>query len=184
MPIDRRHAVLEQRGERWALVFERVLPWPPERVWRALTERGELERWHPTPFSLEQPEPGATLAFQPPQQVPDMGPGRLLEYDPPRLLEHTWFEDELRWELSEEGTGCRLKLVHTFEDRFKAARDGAGWHLCLQALEEALKGTPHARRSADGQQEPRIPEGWSELNDEYQRLFGISTEMATPVPGT
>jgi uncharacterized protein YndB with AHSA1/START domain len=178
MPVDRRQAALEQRGERWALVFERVLPWPPQRVWRALTERQELEHWHPTPFSLEGGEPGAAIAFQPPQRAPDMGPGRVLEYDPPHLLAHTWFEDELRWELGAHEQGCRLTLTHLFADRFKAARDGAGWHLCLQALEQSLAGTPHAQHGAE-----RIPEGWSELNDEYQRLFGISPEMATPVPG-
>jgi uncharacterized protein YndB with AHSA1/START domain len=179
MPVDHSHAVLERRGDRWALVFERVLPWPPERVWQALTAREELEHWHPTPFRIE---PRGRVEFRAPRQVSDMGPGRVLECDPPRVLAHTWFEDELRWELSEEGSGgCRLRLVHTFDDRYKAARDGAGWHLCLQALQEALEGTPHAR---GGEQERHIPDGWSELNDEYQRRFEIPPELATPVPGT
>jgi uncharacterized protein YndB with AHSA1/START domain len=39
---DRRPAVLTQHGERWTLVFERVLPHAPARVWEALTEREEL----------------------------------------------------------------------------------------------------------------------------------------------
>jgi len=38
---------------------------------------------------------------------------------------HTWGEDELRWELRPHEDGCVLVLTHTFDDRFKAARDAA-----------------------------------------------------------
>ena len=40
------HAVLLERNGRSVLRFERLLDHPRERVWRALTERGELEAWH------------------------------------------------------------------------------------------------------------------------------------------
>ena len=81
-------------------------------------------------------------------------------------------------ELEERGDGCLLTLEHSFEDRFKAARDGAGWHLCLIALQEGLDG---AHRPQPGHGE-RLPGGWSELNDHYQRRFGISSAEATPPP--
>ena len=53
------HAVLPEREGRSVLRFERLLAHPRERVWRALTEREELEAWHPTPFgiSAEQATP-------------------------------------------------------------------------------------------------------------------------------
>lgn len=85
---------------------------------------------------------------------------------------------ELRWELRADGAGCVLRLTHIFDDRFKAARDGAGWHLCLQALSDSLDGAPQPERGS----EPRIPYGWEELNREYQERFGISSEHATPPP--
>jgi len=107
-----------------------------------------------------------------------MPDGQLLAYDPPRLLAHSWGDDQLRWELREHDDGCLLRLTHTFDDRFKAARDGAGWHLCLQALADSLGRKPAPRPGST----PRLPEGWSELNREYQELFGIAAEQATPPP--
>jgi uncharacterized protein YndB with AHSA1/START domain len=176
-----RHAALEERDGRSALRFERLLPHPPERVWSALTSPRELASWHPTPFALHwdagEPGRGGRVAFDPPAHVPKIPDGRVLEYDPPRLLAYTWWEDELRWELEPRGGGCLLTLTHTFDDRFKAARDAAGWDLCLLALTRTLAG-----EADTSQGDQRIPDGWAELNADYQRRFGISPEQATPPP--
>jgi uncharacterized protein YndB with AHSA1/START domain len=172
-----RHAVLNEDQGRFVLVFERVLPYPPARVWRALTERSELQSWHPTPFDLE-PRAGGRIEFEAPASVPEMGDGRIIAIEEPRLLCHTWFGDELRWELSEHPRGCRLTLSHFFDDRLKAARDGAGWHVCLRALETALAGAAQPARGEGA----HVPDGWSELNGEYQQRFGISPDEATPPP--
>src|SRR5271168_827897 len=113
------HAVLLERDGRSVLRFERALGHPPERVWRALTERQELEVWHPTPFLFE-PAPGGSVTFLASPRVPDMGTGRVLECVAPSLLAYTWGEDELRWTLEELEEGCLLTLEHSFDDRFKA----------------------------------------------------------------
>ncbi len=179
MPDDN-HAVLQERDGRPALLFERVLAHSPERVWQALTTHDELFDWHPTPFELD-PSPTAPdgrIMFIPTPGAPEMPDGRVLEYDPPRLLVHTWGEDELRWELRPDGGGCVLRLTHTFEDRFKAARDAAGWHLCLGALSSSLESNPRPQRG----HEPRLPTGWRELNHEYEERFEIPPEQATPPP--
>jgi hypothetical protein len=49
-----------------------------------------------------------------------------------------------------------LVLTHTFDDRFKAARDAAGWHVCVDGLSATLDGAqpPHGD---DGE---RLPSGW------------------------
>jgi uncharacterized protein YndB with AHSA1/START domain len=169
------HAVLLERDGRYVLRFECVLSHPRERVWRALTERTELEAWHPTPFLFE---PGDTIAYLPSPGLPELRPGRVLACEAPSLLVHTWFEDELRWTLEDRDGGCLLTLEHSFDDRFKAARDGAGWHTCLTALARHTDGREPAVRG--GPQQP--PDGWSELNAEYQRRFGIAPEDATPIP--
>src|SRR5271154_1629745 len=115
------HAVLRDEQGRPALLFERVLAHPPERVWRALTNGGELRDWHPTPFELDPgpPSEGGRVAYDPPPHVPAFPDGRLLAYEPSRLLAHTWWDDELRWELAEHDGGCLLRLTHVFDDRFK-----------------------------------------------------------------
>src|SRR5947209_3711923 len=63
---------------RSVLRFERRLSHSPERVWRALTERPELTRWHPTPFSFE-PSVGGEVTFHPEPGAPPMPAGEVLE---------------------------------------------------------------------------------------------------------
>lgn len=170
-------AVLQDDQGRAVLRFERVLAHPPERVWRALTEPDELWGWHPTPAEF-QPAAGGTVRYLPGEGVPAMPDGEVTDYDPPRLLGHTWGDDHLRWELRPHDEGCLLVLTHTFDDRFKAARDAAGWHLCLDALASSLEGAK-AASTGDGE---RIPGDWRELNRAYERRFGIPPEKATPPP--
>jgi uncharacterized protein YndB with AHSA1/START domain len=175
------HGELREDHGRTTLQFERELAFAPKRVWRALTSIDELRHWHPTPFELDGSPPitGGRVAYAPPPHVPELADGRLLAYDPPRVLAYTWWDDELRWEIEERDGGCLLRLTHTFDDRFKAARDAAGWHLCLDVLMKTLVGAPRATEASN---EPLLPEGWSELNDEYQRRFRIAPEQATPPP--
>lgn len=169
-------ATLQDEHGRSVLRFERTLDAPPERVWRALTDSSE-QGWHPTPFELE-PRVGGTVIYVPTEGSPEMPPGEVTEYDPPRALAHTWDEDLLRWELRADGGGCLLVLTHTFDDRLKAARDAAGWHLCLDALAATLRGESRPAHDEDAERMPR----WRELNPAYERRFGITPEEATPIP--
>jgi uncharacterized protein YndB with AHSA1/START domain len=173
-------ATLEEVGGRPALRFERVLPHSPERVWRALTDPDEQFAWHPTPARFE-PRAGGRVDYDPRGHVFDMEDGEVTDYDPPRLLAYSWVKegsdpDHLRWELRPHDDGCLLILVHTFSDRFKAARDGAGWHICLDSLTASLdqREGPGAPTSDTGR--------WQELNGAYQKRFGISPQEATPPP--
>ena len=174
-------ATLEERDGKPALRFERVLRHAPERVWRALTEPEEESAWHPTPARFE-PKVGGRVAYVPGGHVADVPEGEVTDYDPPHLLGYTWTADgqesnHLRFEIRPHDEGSVLILVHTFDDRLKAARDGAGWDVCLTALAESLDGTgppPEHSPHSSGQ--------WPALNTEYQQKFGISPEEATPPP--
>lgn len=173
-------AILEEAGGRPALRFERVLPHEPERVWRALTEPDEQQSWHPTPARFE-PAVGGRVEYVEGGHIAGMDDGEVTDYDPPRLLGYTWGVEEsavdhLRWELRPHDDGCLLVLVHSFDDRLKAARDGAGWHICLDALGNVLDGGPGRGTPSPGES------GWQELNGQYQERFGISPEEATPPP--
>ena len=108
----------------------------------------------------------------------------MIAHEPERLLAYTWGEDELRWELRPHAEGTVLVLTQTFDDHFKAARDAAGWHLCLDALARVLASALHdagtAGRAPTG--ERAIPAGWQQLNTAYEERFGISPDEATPPP--
>jgi predicted 3-demethylubiquinone-9 3-methyltransferase (glyoxalase superfamily)/uncharacterized protein YndB with AHSA1/START domain len=175
MPVSA-DAILEDAQGRLVLRFERLLDHPPDQVWLALTELDQLRRWHPSPFELE-PRGGGTVSFLPPEGNA-FGDGRVTAYEQPRLLAYSWGEDHLRWELEPRDGGTRLVLTHTFDDRLKAARDAAGWDLCLDALAMSLSGGDDPPPTG----ESAIPAGWEELNRAYQQRFGIVPEQATPPP--
>lgn len=147
--------------DRPALSFERRLSHPADLVWRAITESGQLERWFPCHVEVDELRDGAELTFrfeEMPLDAPSTMTGRVTEYDPPRRFAFYWGEDHLRFELEPlSAEACLLRLTVLLDARDKAARDSAGWHVCLDRLEGLLAGEDGS--SAD----------WRELYDEYQR---------------
>jgi uncharacterized protein YndB with AHSA1/START domain len=123
-----------------ALRFERRLAHPVDAVWRAVTEPEELAQWFPAAVEVE-PRPGGAMAFHfPGGEAPDSA-GEVLEHDPPRVFAFRWNDDELRFELEADGgDGCVLRFTHILDARDRAARDAAGWHVCLDQLERRLAG--------------------------------------------
>jgi uncharacterized protein YndB with AHSA1/START domain len=59
---DPREGRLEEVAGRWRLRFERLLPHPPQKVWRALTQEEHLAAWFPTTIEGDL-RPGAPLRF-------------------------------------------------------------------------------------------------------------------------
>src|ERR1700753_770787 len=155
-------ATLEDREGRTVLRFERSLGHPPERVWAALTEVDDLRHWHPSPFELER-RTGGAVRYLPPEGTA-FGDGTVIAYEPPRLLAYSWGDDELRWMLEPSGAGTRLTLTHTFDDPLKAARDAAGWDLCLSSLGRVLVG----ERGPAPTGERAILGDWDALNRAYE----------------
>jgi len=102
----------------WALVFTRDLRHPVAKVWAALTVRGQLREWAPyTPDRDLTSEGAATLGMLDAEGAERPMPGTVLRVDPPRLLEHAFGEDVLRWELQPTAQGTRLVLRHSFHRR-------------------------------------------------------------------
>ncbi|MGH9281102.1 MAG: SRPBCC family protein [Acidimicrobiales bacterium] len=165
--MDDRYGRLSASGDRWALTFTRRLPHSPEKVWRALTEPEHLAAWFPSGIEGERAA-GAKLRFPFPQAEGPTEEGEMLAFEPPRLMELRWADDVLRFELRPDGEGTVLTLVDTFDELGKAARDAAGWHVCLDALVLHLAG--------DGQSPP----DWKPLNDEYNERLGPEASTIGP----
>jgi uncharacterized protein YndB with AHSA1/START domain len=130
-----------ERGEGTVTVrFTRLLPHPPPTVWRALTQAEHLAAWFPTTIEGDLTQ-GAALRFSfRDVPVPPMD-GRLLVIEPPRLLELVWGDETLRFELTPHQSGTLLDFSATFAETGKAARDAAGWHVCLDQLGAELGGS-------------------------------------------
>ena len=153
------------------LSFERRLSHPVGRVWEAITEPDELEHWFPSAVQADL-RVGGKMKFTFEEHVlPDGSnsmPGEVTELDPPCVFAFTWgpppHGDHLRFELDPVGgeTGCTLRLTVTLGTRDKAARDAAGWHVCLDRLERLVAGE-------DGPAATGVSGDWRELYEEYQR---------------
>jgi uncharacterized protein YndB with AHSA1/START domain len=162
---------LEQAGDRWQLQFTRKLPHPPEKVWRALTEPEHLQAWFPSRVEGELKE-GAILRFVfEEHEVPPIE-GRVHVYEPPSVLEFAWGDDNLRFEVQPDGDGSVLRLADTFDELGKAARDGAGWHVCLEALEHHLRGE---KPPWDNDMER-----WQQVHPSYVERFGPEASSTGP----
>ena len=165
------YGTLEQLDDgRWRLRFTRLLRHPVDAVWRAITEPEQLTHWFPTTIEGERAA-GAPLRFSfPGGQWPPFD-GEMIAFEPPSLMELRWGTDIVRLELRATADGTELTLLDTLEERGKAARDGAGWHTCLDGLERAL----------DGGADPREALGaWREVHAHYVEDFG--QEAATIGP--
>jgi uncharacterized protein YndB with AHSA1/START domain len=116
---------------RWQLRFTRTLRHRQGRVWRAITEPEHLAQWFPTTIEGERAA-SARLRFSfPGGGAPPMH-GEMLAFEPESVMELRWGPDVIRIELRPIDDGTELTLLDTLEERGKAARDGAGWHVCDQ----------------------------------------------------
>lgn len=121
----------------------------PERVFRALTEKAELEAWFVKEATIDLRVGGAMRLFWGPETVE----GTFLDVDPPRRLVFTWDERPAiagvttsAFTLTAEGEGTRLHLVHSgfgsgaAWDRLFGNING-GWDEELQKLRAYLEET-------------------------------------------
>jgi uncharacterized protein YndB with AHSA1/START domain len=136
-------------GEIAVIGFERRLAHPVETVWAALTDAEQLANWL-GPGTLE-PRVGGQVAIRTgPEERPELGgmmAGRILSWDPPRLLEHEWTQpgvdvSVVRYELKAEGDGTILRLTHRRSTTPGTVGGRAGWHAYLDRLAAHLDGLP------------------------------------------
>lgn len=156
----------------WQLRFVRTLQHPRDKVWRAITEPEHMRAWFPDEMDGDR-EVGASLRFQS-RDMPDAESfdGEMVVFDPPSVMEFTWGTDRLRFELvANAAGGTELTLIDTIDELGKAARDGAGWHACLDLLEVSLAGEQPEWDSGDR---------WSEVHPRYVERFGAAASAMGP----
>lgn len=140
MSSEHADGTLSARNGRYVLRFERHLPHPADQVWQALTEPDALRHWFPQEVDGDMSAGGKlTFSFAKGENVPD-GEG-----------------------------GCRLIFTDTIIEQGKAARDGAGWHVCLDMLGAWLDGAA-----------PPPPDRWQRVHPVYAERFGPAASTMGP----
>lgn len=149
--------------DRDAVVTEIEIAAPPERVFRALTDREQAMQWGGNEqFQLTHWEMDARLGGKwslaskeySPQNPSDpfvyKHHGEIVEFDPPRVLAYSWFanwhEDPshrtlVRWELTPSKTGTHVKVTHSNLKPLPAACEGysQGWPGLVRAIKNFLE---------------------------------------------
>ena len=163
--MTRADGTLVVSGEIAVIAFERRLGHPVEAVWAALTDPQELAAWL-GPGTLEPRAGGQVSIRTGPGDRPERQriiSGRVLAWDPPRVLEHEWIQPGLdvsvvRYELEADAGGTILRLTHRRSVAPGATGGRAGWHAYLDRLVAHLDGLS-------------VP-AWSERRAEVQDAYG------------
>ena len=116
-----------------ALRLTRSLLHSPEKVWGAISEPAQLEKWFVAVVPWE-PRVGETFEA-------GGASGAVTEVDPPRVLAWTWSVEEYRFELIPDGEGCVLVFTHVFNPDYGPDwQHAAGWEAYVDRLEVHLDG--------------------------------------------
>jgi len=145
-----------------AIVSEIQIAAPPERIFKALTDPGELQRWFGSPecplkFWKMDARVGGRYSYATQKgSIVVNGVsefechGEILECDPPRLLVYTWignWHDErdsrtvVRWELTPQGTGTHVCVTHSGLSHLPIARKdySGGWPGVVEQLKRFVE---------------------------------------------
>jgi uncharacterized protein YndB with AHSA1/START domain len=123
-----------------SVVVEREMPFPPEKIWRALTQPHLIQEWlMKTDF---QPIVGHRFDLRADWGAVDC---QVQAVEPNRTLSYTWaalgLESVVTWTLTPTSTGTHLRMEQSgFRPDQQQAYQGAnyGWPKFFASLEEVL----------------------------------------------
>ncbi|MCI3179702.1 polyketide cyclase [Caulobacter sp. CCUG 60055] len=126
--------------ETLSVVVEREIAYPPERIWRALTQPHLIEEW----LMKNDFQPVLGGRFELRAEWGSLA-CEVLEIEPHRTLSYTWnglgLESVVTWTLTPTSTGARLRMEQSgFRPEQRQAYVGAqaGWPRLLAELEQVL----------------------------------------------
>lgn len=125
------------------VTVEREIPYPPEKIWRALTQPHLIQEW----LMKSDFQPAVNHAFK---FTADWGSVdcKVLTIETGKTLSYTWaamgLDSTVTWTLTPSDTGTLLRMDQTgFRTDQKQAFHGArfGWQKFFESLEKVLART-------------------------------------------
>ena len=152
-------AKVEKHNDEFIATFERHINHPKVNVWEMLTQNDRLSLWFDE-LRVAELKKGGYLTF-------NMGDGSfermdIIDFEEQSIIEFTWDDNFVRFELIEESGGCNLVLIERINEiTEQTMKDLAGWHVCLDVIISIL----------DGEKiEDRI-EDWKVWYEKYRELL-------------
>ncbi|AMM30755.1 hypothetical protein SA2016_0050 [Sinomonas atrocyanea] len=174
--LDGQYAEIEGRG---LVTFVRSYETGAGDLWEAVATADGLDGWFPSRVALD-PDAGLVSFSGDPNAEPSSG--RILDWEPPNRWAFAWGGDLM--ELVVEGTdaAAELTLRNWLADSATAARNAAGWHVCLGELEKRLGGSRSSGPSAGGPDAGAAEDSldWRTLYDGY---VAAGLPSGAPIPG-
>lgn len=131
-------AVIQKSDTGYIAQFERQLGHSVEKVWSMLTDNEQLAKWF-SELRVDDLREGGTIRFD--MQDGSFEEMKITALEVNAILEYTWAEDRVRFELTVEPEGCKLVLKELISQMTShTPRDLAGWHVCLDVIEALLDG--------------------------------------------
>lgn len=156
-------AKIQQTEKDHLATFTRQLRHSVEAVWAMLTDNEKLSLWFPE-LRVKDLRAGGVIQFNMPDGTAiDM---KITDFNALSVLEYTWGEDLVRFELYPEPNGTKLLLketIHKITDH--TPKDLAGWHVCLDVIAALL----------DNQRIEDRKEVWKKWYDNYRKLVERAT---------
>jgi uncharacterized protein YndB with AHSA1/START domain len=126
--------------ETLTVTVEREIPFPPEKIWRALTQPHLIEEW--LMKSDFKPDVDHRFSFRADWGSVDC---QVLSVEDGKTLSYTWaamgLDSVVTWTLTPAGAGTLLRMEQSgFRTDQKQAFHGArfGWQKFLESLEQVL----------------------------------------------
>lgn len=133
------------------IIVEQIFDQPVERVWSAISDPGELEKWY---FDIPDFELRLNHKFhfyEPGEEKKFLHVCEIVEFQLLKKLLYTWSYPEIskestlvNWELESVGEQTRLVLRHEHLDHFRSLGEGFSFESFLEGwrsiLKESLKG--------------------------------------------
>jgi uncharacterized protein YndB with AHSA1/START domain len=123
-----------------SVIVEREIAFPPEKIWRALTQPHLIEEW--LMKNDFKPVPDHRFKLTAEWGSVDC---RVLEIEPNRTLAYTWdaygLESTVTWTLTPAGSGTHLRMEQSgFRPDQEQAYQGAkfGWQRFFENLQQVL----------------------------------------------
>ncbi|MDR4889731.1 SRPBCC family protein [Fredinandcohnia sp. QZ13] len=157
-------ATLTKNEPNYIATFKRHYLHSIDQVWEMLTDNDKLPTWFPE-LKVDDLRKGGRFLF-------DMGNGAfeemtITDFHDRAVLEFTWADDSVRFELTPDPEGCKLLLIETITKlNDHTPRDLAGWHVCLDVIGILL----------DGKQVENRKKMWEPLYEKYIQAVNDITE--------